>query len=59
MDLLAWADDHWVLLWKPGTRPYAGLLFVVALVLPLAFLTVLFTNWVLDQDEPEDPRRRG
>lgn len=74
MDAVEWADDHWILLyfgadlvvflasillWKPGTRPIAGLLFVLALILPLAFLTVLFTNWVLDQDDRDGtPRRR-
>ena len=73
MDPVAWADDHWillyfgvdavlfgasVLLWKPGTRPWAGLLFVIALILPLAFLTVLFTNWVLEGERDDERSRR-
>jgi hypothetical protein len=74
MEIPQWADDHWialyfgfdlilfllaVVLWKPGTRPYAGLILVCALLLPMAFLTVLFTNLLLGDDSAQDQRAQG
>jgi hypothetical protein len=56
MDLKEWFERHWLLalfgvdfllflvavfLWKPGTRPIAGLVFVFVLLPPLAVFAVL------------------
>ena len=75
MVLRRWADDRWiplslgvdaalfvaaVLLWRPGTRPFAGLAFVLALVLPLALLTVAFTERASERQPTEGaPERRS
>lgn len=62
-----WIDRYWVVLyfgvdlilfglaiylWKPGSRPLAGGLFVLALTFPLAFVGVLVSNLLVD-DTPE------
>ena len=68
-----WLDRYWlvvyfgvdlllfvlaVYLWKPGSRPLAGGLFVLALTFPLAFIGVVVSN-LLVGDGPEDRDRPG
>jgi hypothetical protein len=74
MEIPQWAGDHWiglyfgfdlilfllaVVLWNPGMRSYAGLILVCALLLSMAFLTVLFTNLLLEDDSAQDQRAKG
>lgn len=72
MDVREFVDDHWlalylladlgiflvaVLLWKPGTRGLAAGVFMVSLILFLAFLGSLFSGLIVE-DESDDKRQR-
>ena len=73
VDIRDWLDRYWLVVyfgvdlvlfalaiyfWKPGSRPLAGGLFVVALTFPLAFIGVVVSNLLVGDAEVESGRTR-